>query len=153
MKMSKSIKLKDNNETVFVDSTGVTHNQIPLSEYLSPTILFNSENGSKGENITFSDNASNYFKIDIMFGTGVNNLNCRTIYTDRIDKTTNAIPLESFWRDGYGRGVGFMSSWYKISDTGLTYDNSIRYYFYTSVDKPAIDTQNNVYIYKIVGYK
>lgn len=117
-------------------------------EAIIPYILYNNVNGSNG-NITLTDNIDNYTRIDVIYGFSGSRVT-QTFYPEIMGTAEQS--LYKIWRDGINASGIFMN-WYKFSNKTITRVQSMRYYYYKHETKPTIDTLNQVYIYRVVGYK
>ena len=115
-------------------------------------LLFESQNGSLASNITLSESIANFEKIEIVFGS--------QYYKETLEVRVKHlgtggianVPIYWFWRDVTG-AVGFFSAWYNLAGTTMTYVDSLRWFQYGTQTTPAIDTNAQVRVYEVYGYR
>ena len=107
------------------------------------TTLFSNDNGTQGD-INLSDDPSNYSTLEIIYNDG---------HIQHIDvNKSGRFTLTIFWNDSTN-GAGTFGAFYEIGYDKLEYQYARRFYFYTHDNKPTIDTNNAIVIYKVLGYK
>lgn len=110
-------------------------------------ILYDNEYGSSATTIQLSRDWVNYSKIAIVYSRG------HICYIDTDYYTGSSIDLSYFWNDGTS-GAGIFGAFYTLNNNSeLEYQYARRFYFYTHNTQPTIDTTDNVYVYKVIGYK
>lgn len=119
---------------------------------LTPVVLFDDEAHSNDDFIPFSESISQdkFKRIDVIYGF-TSNKYVKTIYTDQ-QGDGNALPFDVVWRDSVN-GAGIFSGYYTLNNDGLRYQDSIRFYYYKNLEKPVIDYNRTISIFKVVGYK
>jgi len=138
--MSESIKPKNN---TYIDSTGVTHNRVLLSNLLptyelKPTTLFS---GKTTGNVTLNDNISNYKCIDIVYGK-INSKETRRLYMDSYNQFN--LSTTNVWDNGC------QSLYFSISISGNTITKGYSCYV---MPQGSYVAENQVNIFKVIGYK
>ncbi len=112
-------------------------------------LLFDDSSGYQAMDIPLSKNWSNYTRLDIVHDKG-------QIFTIDLDyhNAGDAIGISYFWHDSSSQNAaGVFGAFYQLSTDGtkLEYIRARRFYSYgTSV---AVDSTNNLKIYKVIGYK
>ena len=115
-----------------------------INEHLSGVVLYNNTSGTTGD-ITLSDSLSNYSRIDVYCAKGSDSNVC------------------SFWKFDASITITAISQWgttsYQLLSKRYTITNSTTltssYSNYTNVIDGAITqgSENQIKVYKIVGYK
>ena len=119
--------------------------QRAVNEALNGFVLYDNPSGAS-ETITLNDSIENYKYIEITGSRArVHKLEVSLIGTEHI-------PIYTPWYDANNNAPGLFTNFYTISGNKITYKKSLRWYQY-GTGAPAVDTNNNVKIYKVVGYK
>ena len=106
--------------------------------------------GSSKDDITLNDNLSNYEYIDVYFSDG---FNCSQIKRFRLDGSTITLHYIAYDTQQQNNwGVVNSYKMYKIENNMLKVRAYNRIYKYES-GSFIEDRQNDIYVYKIVGYK
>ena len=108
-------------------------------------VLYDNPSG-ENETITLNDNVENYKYIEITGSRAI----VHKFEVARIG--TEHIPIYTPWYDANNNAPGLFTNFYTISGNEITYKKSLRWYQY-GTGAPAVDTNNNIKIYKVVGYK
>lgn len=107
-------------------------------------VLYDNSSGAS-ETITLNDSIENYKYIEITGSRAI----VHKFEVARIG--TEHIPIQHPWYDANNNAPGLFMNFYTMSGNKITYKKSLRWYQYGS--SPTVDTNNNVKIYKVVGYK
>lgn len=111
-----------------------------------PDILFDDDTGYSGMNVPLSRNWTNYSRIEIIFNNG----QVYTMDTDYYAGSTFGISY--FWQGNVAGGV--FGAFYKLNNNNeLEYVSARRFYKYSHDTTAAIDTTNDITVYKVLGYK
>ena len=115
---------------------------------LKPVVLFTSDNGTQGS-FSLSDNIKNYTKLEIV--AGYREYHEVSIVYPNVSLTDSVI-LAFDWHDGT-QAFGRFGSLYKLSGKTFTYQSSFRLYKYSHLSTSSFDTNNAVWVYRVIGYK
>ena len=139
---------QEDSETTPISAENLNNNFDELNNKfneLVPTVLYENQSGS-GNNITLSDNISNYSFYEITFSRGGNGYNTIRMSTDFL---TNICLMTSFYGGNLYRI--YMAN-ISISGTSLT-RNYGRYFNISDNVGLATGQESSVLIYKVIGYK
>ena len=115
---------------------------------LKPVVLFTSDTGTQGS-FSLSDNIKNYTKLEIV--AGFREYHEVSIVYPNVSLTDSVI-LAFDWHDGT-QAFGRFGSLYKMSGKTFTYQSSFRLYKYRDLSTSTFDTNNTVWVYRVIGYK
>lgn len=115
---------------------------------LKPVVLFTSDTGTQGS-FSLSDNIKNYTKLEIV--AGFREYHEVSIVYPNVSLTDSVI-LAFDWHDGT-QAFGRFGSLYKMSGKTFTYQSSFRFYKYRDLPTSTFDTNNTVWVYRVIGYK
>ena len=119
-----------------------------VKKSIKPVVLFTSDTGTQGS-FSLSDNIKNYTKLEIVAG-------CREYHEVSIVypnvSLTDSVILAFDWHDGT-QAFGRFGSLYKLSGKTFTYQSSFRLYKYRDLSTSTFDTNNTVWVYRVIGYK
>lgn len=145
---SQVIDSLSGNETSKAPSVRVVKEQFEEVE------LFSSSNGSVGQNITLSQSANNFERLEVVCGAG-NERETVVIRPKLLQNSAPNICTYFIWHDGQN-AMGTFAAWYKLEGSTLTYQYSTRFYGgYNSGGTTGLffDTTAQVKIYKVYGYR
>ena len=141
---SQVIDSLSGNETTKAPSVRV------IKEQFEEVELFSNTNGSLGQNITLSESANNFERLEIVCG---NNAYKEVIEVrpHQLGTASPNVPIYYIWHDGQS-AMGIFSAWYTLSGSTLTYNYATRFFGgYNAA--PVFDNNNQVTIFKIYGYR
>lgn len=148
-----------NKERLTTLETDNTTNKLDISTIqneikdLRAVTLYDSTEINIGD-VTFLNGANplDYEKIEVMVGSkNKSNLEVHTIYPKLMSKFTLAFYWTHYASDS--TGLGFVTNNYELSATGFKYLNSCRMFKYTNETNLSHNNDNELSIYKVVGYK
>lgn len=119
-----------------------------VKKSIKPVVLFTSDTGTQGS-FSLSDNIKNYTKLEIV--AGFREFHEVSIVYPNVSLTDSVI-LAFDWHDGT-QAFGRFGSLYKLSGKTFTYQSSFRLYKYSHISTSTFDTDNTVWVYRVIGYK
>ena len=122
-----------------------------VKEQFEEVELFSSDSGSLGENITLSQSANNFERLEVVVGAASYKETIE-IRPHQLGTATPNIPIYYIWHDGQS-AMGIFAAWYTLSGNTLTYNYATRLFAgYGSTDV-SFDTNNQVKVFKVYGYR
>lgn len=122
-----------------------------VKEQFEEVELFSSDNGSLGQNITLSQSANNFERLEVVVGTAYYKETIE-IRPHQLGSASPNVPIYYIWHDGTS-AMGIFAAWYTLSGNTLTYNYATRLFAgYGSTDA-SFDSNNQVNVFKVYGYR
>lgn len=155
------VNTKANTSQVVDQLTGEETTKAPsvrvVKEQFEEVQLFSSDSGSLAQNISLSQSANNFERLEIVCGTDAYKETI-VIRPHQLGTGTPNVPVYIIWHDAQS-AMGIFAAWYKLNGNVLTYSYSTRFYGgYTTPSASTLtscffDTTAQVKVYKVYGYR
>ncbi len=143
-------KVRINGTLEIADRNG--QNRAEIRDLIKGYNLYNSSSGATN-NITLSDNPSNYRYIDIYYGKSSNDLKVTRFWDITNGNLKTLYSVDAFSNNSMQQLYKHIQ--FNISSNNYTITSDYGFYINTTVGTDTISFQpeNNVKIYKVIGYK
>ena len=120
---------------------------------LQPTVLYDNASGTNGT-ITLSETSANFSCLEIFYGLYGSKYSCNNnkLYVPngkQVALTTVSFDITNNSNPAYIMHNKLAT----ISGTSISVNSYKRMWFYQNDTKPTIDSNNEIYIYKVIGYR
>lgn len=138
-----------NNDAPYLSAENLNQMQDNIEEAINGVVLFESAEGDNSTSITLNETLANYKEIEIVFGNAglIKSVKAPKGFTIELSLSRTGRFDNSYY--------GVRKNTTNISFNGTTATKPIGYTFTYKVDNTMVfsDTLNEIFIYKIVGYK
>ena len=135
---------------VYNDDANKAYTSHYINERIEPVVLYNNTSGTNGD-VTLSQSASNFTYMDIFYGRKPSSGNPLMSYKRVYNPDGQVVVLDilRYMSDSNVNGTSKLGT---ISGTTITMSNT-RGFFINSTSTPLFDTSNEIYVYRVEGYK
>lgn len=120
---------------------------------LKPTTLYNNSSGTVGT-VTLSETSANFSYLEIFFGVHGGGWSMNSVKVSSPNGKQCSLSAVTF-DNSDSSNLAYINNakLMKISGTNITVDSYERMFKYYKDSNVYIDTENNIYIYKVIGYR